>query len=94
VSTVTVFRRADEVLPPKPGMFVLFGDVTVIVKLDELGDAVPVTPQSVDVLFHKSYVTRYEVTPSPAGPGCSVTLPSVKLHVAVPEDAPVAVTVY
>jgi hypothetical protein len=87
--------RAEDVLPPKPGMFVLFGDVTVSVRfeLDGAGLVWLGPPQVVDVLFHRSYVTRYDVTPSAAGAGWNVTLPSVNVVIAVVPLAPVARTV-
>src|SRR5207247_5516784 len=76
--TATDFISADDVLPPKPGMFVLFGEVTSSVRLVEFGAGLVCVapPHVVDVPFERSYVTRYCVTPSPPGAGRRGPLPS------------------
>src|SRR2546430_4813849 len=76
--TATDFSSAEDVDPPKPGMFVSFGNVTSSVRFAELGAGLLwlEPPQVVDVPFQRSYVTRYCVTPSPAGARGSVTFPS------------------
>jgi len=51
--TATDLSSADDVFPPKPGMFVVFGDVTSSVRFVELGPGLVCVapPHVVYVLF-------------------------------------------
>src|SRR5438093_10215557 len=86
----TDLSLTESEFPPKPGMFTVPPDVAVTVWFVSVGDADGLTPQVV-LPFQRSYVTVMSATPSPAR-RCSVTLPSVKVVVAVSPAAPVAVT--